>query len=378
MNRKVESDGVITILHVFSTFAVGGPQTRFATLADRLGPRYRHLIISMSGNTEAAALLSGNVNYELIPVRNSRRNIPANIRRYARQLRNIKPGLFITYNWGALEWAVGNRLGPRMPHIHIEDGFASDEAKRRFKRRVWLRRFAIGRSTKTVVVASQYLERIAIQEWKLPRAKVLYVPNGVEIERFSSPVSESDRAFVRQPGELIVGTCAVLRPEKNLARLIRAFAASNTGKCRLVICGDGPERQTLEAAAAANGVSDRVVFTGYLAKPELALAGFDIFAMSSATEQTPYGLLEAMCAGLPAVATDVGDIKAMVAVGNRPYITPVIDEAALTGALRQMLRDPALRVRLGAENLAKAKAEFTLDKMIATYDRLFQDAVAAK
>ena len=75
---------------------------------------------------------------------------------------------------------------------------------------------------------------------------------------------------------------------------------------RLVICGDGSERQALEAAARANNIVDQVVFTGYLDKPELALAGFDIFAMSSDTEQMPYGLLEAMSAGLPVAATDVG------------------------------------------------------------------------
>jgi len=100
--------------------------------------------------------------------------------------------------------------------------------------------------------------------------------------------------------------------------------------------------------------------------------------MSSVTEQTPYGLLEAMTAGLPAVATDVGDIKSMVAPANRPYIVPLIDEAALTGALRTMLGDAALRQRLGEENRAKAKAEFSLEAMIATYDRLFRDAIAKK
>jgi glycosyltransferase involved in cell wall biosynthesis len=200
---------------------------------------------------------------------------------------------------------------------------------------------------------------------------VAYLPNGVDIERFSAAIPESERAFVKHPGELIVGTCAALRPEKNLARLIRAFAACNAPSTRLVICGDGPERSALEDAAVANGVADRVLFIGFLARPELALAGFDVFAMSSDTEQMPYGLLEAMVAALPAVATDVGDIKSIVAESNRPFIAPVKDEAALTGALRTLLRDPALRARLGADNRAKALREFGLDQMIAAYDALF-------
>ncbi len=129
----------------------------------------------------------------------------------------------------------------------------------------------------------------------------------------------------------------------------------------------------LEAAARANGIADKVLFTGYLAKPELALANFDIFAMSSDTEQMPYGLLEAMSAGLPVAATDVGDIKTIVSDLNRSFIVNVADEAALTGALRTLMRDPAMRTRLAASNLVKARAEFSFQTMIAAYDRLFGD-----
>jgi glycosyltransferase involved in cell wall biosynthesis len=378
MTDKDDNTQLITVLHVFSTFAVGGPQTRFATLADRLGDKYRHLIVSMSGRTDAAQLLSQRVNYRLIPIRNTPRYLIGNVLRFRKDLRRIKPDLVITYNWGALEWAIANRIGPRLPHIHMEDGYGPDEAAQRFRRRVWLRRFGIGRSTRAVIVPSHNLERIAIQEWKLARKKVVYVPNGVEIDRFTAFVAQPDRAFVKKPGELIAGTCAALRPEKNLARLIRAFAACGARGARLVICGDGPERAALEKAAVANGVADRVVFTGYLARPELALAGFDVFAMSSATEQMPYALLEAMAAGLPVVATDVGDIKSIVSEANRPFIVPVIDEAALTGALRHLLGNAALRAKLGGDNKARAKAEFSLDKMVATYEALFSGAVSGK
>ena len=362
----------ITLLHVFSTFAVGGPQTRFATIAERLGAKYRHLIVSMSGRTEAAALLPADVDYTMIPIRNTPRNPLANAWRFGRQLRALKPDQLVTYNWGALEWAVGNRFGPNIPHIHIEDGFGPDEVAARFRRRIWLRRVGLAK-VKTIVVPSRNLERIAVDEWRFPAARVRYLPNGVDTERFGAPVPEPERAFRKKPGELIVGTCAALRPEKNLGRLIRAFAACGPQGARLVICGDGAERAGLEAVARANGIADRCVFTGYLAKPELALAGFDIFAMSSDTEQMPYGLLEAMCAGLPVASTDVGDIRSMVADDNRQFVVNVADAAALTGALRTLLRDAGLRVKLGAANRAKARSEFSIETMIETYDWLFGD-----
>ncbi len=367
----------ITLLHVFSTFAVGGPQTRFATIAERLGPKYRHLIVSMSGRTDAAGLLPPGVDYSLVPIRNTPRNPPANAWRFARQLGRIKPDQLVTYNWGSLEWAVGNRFGPNIPHIHIEDGFGPDEATARFRRRVWLRRVGLAK-VKTILVPSRNLERIALEEWRFPESRVRYLPNGVDIPRFSAPVPEAERAFQKRPGELIVGTCAALRPEKNLGRLIRAFAACRPENARLVICGDGSERAGLEATARANGIADLCLFTGYLARPELALANFDIFAISSDTEQMPYGLLEAMAAGLPVAATDVGDIKAMVAEENRQFVGNVADEAALTGALRMLLRDGALRAKLAAANQAKAKAEFSIDTMIETYDWYFGDISARR
>lgn len=362
----------VTLLHVFSTFAVGGPQTRFATIAERLGPKYRHLIVSMSGRTEAAQLLSPKVEYSLVPIHNTPRNPFANAWRFGKQLRRMKPDQLVTYNWGSLEWAVGNRFGPNIPHIHIEDGFGPDEAAARFKRRVWLRRVGLAR-VKTIIVPSRSLERIAVDEWRFPEARVRYLPNGVDIPRFSTPVPETERAFVKRPGELVIGTCAALRPEKNLGRLIRAFAAGRPQNARLVICGDGSERAGLEAIARANGIADLCVFTGYLSKPELALANFDIFAMSSDTEQMPYGLLEAMAAGLPVAATDVGDIKAMVAEENRHFIVNPADEAALTGALRTLLRDAELRKMLAGANQSKAKTEFSIDSMIETYDWFFGD-----
>ena len=375
MTEGDERDRPITLLHVFSTFAVGGPQTRFATIAARLGRRYRHLIVSMSGRTEAAELLPADVDYALVPIVNTPRNPLANAWRFGRQLARLRPDQLITYNWGALEWAVGNRFGPRRPHIHIEDGFGPDEAAARFRRRVWLRRVGLKR-TKLIVVPSRNLERIATEEWHFPLSRVRYLPNGVDTDRFGAVVPEAERAFARMPGELIVGTCAALRPEKNLARLIRAFAACRPEDARLVICGDGAERDNLAAAARANDVAGKVLFTGYLARPETALADFDIFAMSSDTEQMPYGLLEAMSASLPVAATDVGDIRTIVAEENRPFVVNVADQAALTGALRTLLNDPALRTRLGAANQAKARAEFSIKVMVRAYDRLFSDLSA--
>ena len=118
----------------------------------------------------------------------------------------------------------------------------------------------------------------------------------------------------------MIGTVAPLRPEKNIGRLLRAFAVLECSRpLRLVVAGDGGERGSLERLAAGLGIADRVIFTGQVA-PESVLGTFDIFAMSSDTEQMPNALLEAMAASRAIAAVDVGDVKSIVCEDNREFI----------------------------------------------------------
>jgi glycosyltransferase involved in cell wall biosynthesis len=153
--------------------------------------------------------------------------------------------------------------------------------------------------------------------------------------------------------------------------LLHAFRqVADTTPARLIIAGDGSERSTLEAQAAGLGIGQRVQFTGHLDDPSPLYRSIDVFTLSSDTEQMPLSVLEAMAAGLPVAATDVGDIASMVAAENRPFITP-LDETALAKAIASLISDPALRQRVGAANREKAVAEFGQVGMIAAWRTLF-------
>jgi len=336
-------------------------------LAQGLGDRYRHAIRPMDGRHDAAALLEGTDPCEVQPLGFTRGNPIANIRGARRALDALRPDLLVTYNWGATEWAAANH--PRtVRHIHIEDGFGPEEADKQLLRRSLFRRLVLNRHS-TVVVPSQSLRRIALQTWGLDAERVRYIPNGIPCARFQRGADLSLCAF---PGDgPVIGTVAALRREKALDRLISAFALTRAHMpARLVIVGDGPDRSRLEALAATHGLSDQITFTGALAAPERILKAFDIFAMSSDTEQMPLSLLEAMAAGRAVAATDAGDIKAMVAADNRAFIVPKYD-VALASMLMVLLRDADLRNRLGAANQARAAAEFDEKQMVEAFDRLF-------
>jgi glycosyltransferase involved in cell wall biosynthesis len=334
------------VLHVFPTFAIGGAQSRFVALANRFGSDFRHLVVALDGDLAARERLSPALDVRFPAVAAPKDAMLANARRFRGLLREWRPDVLVTCNWGAIEFALANML-PVARHIHVEDGFGSEERGTQIRRRVLMRRLALWRST--VVLPSRTLERIAADIWRLKRVR--YVPNGIDLGRF--PV-------VHRPprAEVTIGTVAGLRPEKNVGRLIDAFVrVAATRAVRLVIVGDGPERPALEAQAAASGIAGRVTFTGQRDDTPTLYAGFDVFALSSDTEQMPLSVLEAMASGLPVAATDVGDVGAMLDTLNAPFVTE-LDAHALSDALTALVDDPDLRVRLGAANRVRAERDF--------------------
>lgn len=350
------------LLHVFASFGTGGPQVRFATLANRFGERFSHAVLAMDGCLEARELLDPALDIRFPQVGVIKGDPGGNMRRFRTALRDIDPDLLVTSNWGSIEWALA-RIGTGVPHLHLEDGFGPEERARQLPRRVLARRLLLRRAT--VVVPSRQLWRVANETWRLPRSNIRLLSNGIDVDRFAA-------ARPRESAEpVVIGTVAALRPEKNIARLIRAMALMQAAvPVKLVIVGDGPERSALEALTKEAGVERKVEFVGHRTDPAPLYAGFDIFALSSDTEQMPLSVLEAMASGLPVVATDVGDVATMVDVANRPYVVPR-EDGALADALRSLATKPDLRASLGSANQARVKAEFAEGDMVAAWGDLF-------
>lgn len=310
------------LLHAFSTFQLGGPQARFVELANAFGSMFRHTVVAMDNRFDAGERLNASVNWTPMPLKVIKGGAMANRGLFRQVLRSQRPDLLMSYNWGAIEWAAANL--PRVcAQVHVEDGFGPEEAERQLPRRVWMRRALLGWGRVPVVVVSRQLERMALQVWKLPARGVRLIANGVSVPE----LPRSPRILLA--GDAIcVGTVAGLRPEKNIARLIKAFARLRAVlPARLIVVGGGPLQPDLEKLAQALGVADDVEFTGYLSDPGSRLKDFDLFALSSDTEQLPLALLEAMAVGMPVVATAVGDVPAILAEVSAGNVCPPDDEA---------------------------------------------------
>lgn len=392
------------ILHIHSTFNLGGKEARAVRLMNAFGDHARHSIIStVPGALSARDAIDPGIAVEFPQDHPPVVGKPA-IGRYrdlARYMRGFD--LVLTYNWGAMDAVGARRLFGGKPLVHHEDGFNEDEAQGQKPARVWFRRLMLG-AAHVVVVPSETLERIALTSWRQPKARVHRIANGIALDRYTVRHAEpfddaQDRLFSAsteplnsaqepkwtlsrkaseakqvQGDEVVVGTIAGLRAVKNLPRLVRAFAASGIGG-RLRIVGEGPERARIAEEAAGRGVADRVALPGFNPDPASALRDFDIFALSSDSEQQPISVIEAMASGLPVVATDVGDIRGMVANENLPFIIARDREDRLAEALARLAADDALRASIGRANRRKALHFFDERQMIARYRALYADAM---
>ena len=367
----------VHILHLHSTFDLGGKEARAVRLMNAFGDRARHTIVSgVPGALSARASIAKGIKYEIAQDPPSLTGRPS-VARYegiARYMRRFD--LVLTYNWGAIDGVMARRVFSKgvPPLVHHEDGFNADEASGLKVERNVYRRIALGAAT-ALVVPSEVLEWIAFNRWKQPQERVHRIANGIDTALYAKkPDPKAIPGFVRNANEVVIGTLAGLREVKDLTALVRAVGGLS-GRFRLVIVGEGPERANIMGAAAAMGIADKLVMPGFLDRPYRFVGLFDLLAMSSKSEQFPISIVEAMAAGLPIASTPVGDIPRMVAVENAPFIPEYPGEVRLRDAIQPLILDADLRRSVGAANQVKARSDYDEKVMIVRYRALYEAAL---
>lgn len=364
-------------MHVHGSFSLGGKEARAVRLMNLWGDKARHSIASADPLAMGARdAIDSNIAVDY-PDSPSFAGKPG-LARYRVITAFLKQfDLILTYNWGSMDAVMAHRLAGASaglpPLIHHEDGFNADETHGLKTKRNLFRRLALQRAY-GMVVPSVRLEGIARSVWKQPADRLHLIRNGIDVDRYAQPPApDAIPGLVRSPGKLLVGTLAGLRAVKNIPRLVRSVAAYKD-RLQLVVVGEGPEREAIIAEAAAHGLTD-LHMAGFMDRPWRFVGLFDIFALSSDSEQFPISLVEAMAAGVPAASMDVGDVANMVAPENRPFV--VGTEAELADALCKLADDADLRARLGAANRQRAARDYAEHDMVNAYARLYGEALAS-
>lgn len=367
----------VHILHLHSTFAAGGKELRAVRLMNAFGDAARHTIVSsMPDQLGARDAIAAGVRYEIAQDPPSLTGKPSvgRFEAIARYMRRFD--LVLTYNWGAIDGVMARRVFGKgaPPLVHHEDGFNTDEAERLNPVRNMYRRIALS-AAHALAVPSFQLETIAREVWKQPAARIHRISNGIATAAYArEPDPKAIPGLAKAKGEVVIGTLAGLRAVKDLPMLVRAVGGIPEA-VKLVIVGDGPERDAIRQAGDAMFMGDALALPGFLPDPARYVGLFDIFALSSKSEQQPISVMEAMAAGLPIVAPPVGDVPAMVSPENSPHLAPDWHEVHLRDRLRHLVQHADQRRTVGEANRTRARALFDEDGMIAAYRALYRSAL---
>ncbi|MCA9872151.1 MAG: glycosyltransferase family 4 protein [Anaerolineales bacterium] len=226
------------------------------------------------------------------------------------------------------------------------------------------------RQVDAFITISQEIEA-ELAEIGVPAARRVFIPNGVDLERFQ-PLTENEKRLRRQQLQLPEGPLAIytgrLAPEKRVDQLVSIWPAvcNQYPKASLLLLGDGPEAASLRQRAGTS-----VLFYGRVDDVHTYLQAADLFVLPSATEGLSNALLEAMAAGLPSLVTAVGGAPDIIEHGQSGWLIPPDSVEELQTAVISLLGNKALQQALGRQARQKIVAEFGLDSVAAALYSLY-------
>jgi glycosyltransferase involved in cell wall biosynthesis len=241
-----------------------------------------------------------------------------------------------------------SRLWKMTPWVAFHHGYTTTDQKMRLYNR--LDRWSLPKADAVVTVCDAFARELT-EVVRVPREKIRVQHNSVRSPRAAA--TEDVRALRERLGisdERVILSVGRLSKEKGHADLTAAFLKlcqmNSELTCKLVIVGEGPEREALFAAARASRFGDRIIFTGQVQDVQPYYAIADVFALASHNEGSPNVLLEAMAARVPVVATRVGGVPEIVADGESAVLVSPQNPQAMATAINRVLNDPSLAHRL--------------------------------
>jgi glycosyltransferase involved in cell wall biosynthesis len=295
-------------------------------------------------------------------------------RKLSRQIASIAPDVVHCHSGVWLKAARAARMAGVTRVIHTEHGRQSPDP---LSARI-VDGLAAGYTDVAVAVSARLGEQLAATVVKR-RAAIAVVPNGVDVNRFRPrPDSGRVRGELAIPPDVpILGSIGRLEPIKGydvmleaLAEMVKAWP-SGRALPHLVIAGDGSARPALELRQAELGIADQIHFLGWRDDVDDLLSCFSVFTMSSRSEGTSVGLLEAMSSGLCPVLTRVGGNEAVLGPDLAHRLVPTENPPALAMAWREALTDCEGRTRDGVRARLRIEESFSLEVMVRQYQRLY-------
>jgi glycosyltransferase involved in cell wall biosynthesis len=224
------------------------------------------------------------------------------------------------------------------------------------------------------VCASDAIRRMLVADG-VPEARAMTVHEGIDLGRVEAapPASLHEELWLPHHAPL-VGNVAALVPHKGQRHLVESAMAvlPQLPDVRFIIAGEGELRPVLERQIREHHLEKHVLLAGFRPDVLSVHKAFDIFVMSSVTEGLGTSLLDAMACAKPVVATSVGGIPEVVVDGETGFLVPPRDHEAMARAIVMLLKDEALRTRMGEAGRTRARVKFSAERMVQDTLRVYQ------
>ncbi len=269
------------------------------------------------------------------------------------------------YGWFA-HWGTGAKV------VFTEHGrFHPDQYRKKAR---FINPFIARTSHKLVAISSATRDALVEYEY-FPKDRITVIYNGIApLEVTDKQRSALNEELQIEPGETVIGTVARLDAVKNQALMLKATRTmlDQGFQVRLLLVGDGPERENLEKLAAKLNLAESIIFTGFQSQPAAYLSLMDIFLLPSFTEGTSMTLLEAMSLGIPTVSTRVGGTPEIVADGETGKLVESNDLSAFTRAIQEILRDRGALSKMSQRAKTRFEERFSAQQMVQQYERCYE------
>ncbi|HXY69169.1 MAG TPA: glycosyltransferase [Gemmatimonadales bacterium] len=376
---QAEAPPAIRVTHVVFDFEGGGLESMVAAMAAKFrGTTVATSLITLGGRVGRLGAATRERFDQFVvarPTRGLSMLLPLGL---AADIRRTRADVVHVHSGSWYKGAKAARLAGVGRVVYTEHGREHDDP--RLMR--WLDRRAAARTDVVVAVSTRLRDYLA-GAVGVDAVKLRVVHNAVDTSVFAPGPAPADlRAALKIPPDaLVVGSVGRLEAVKAYERLVDAAAALR-GRlpCPLavVICGDGSLKHELRARAERLGVGDQVYLPGWTDQPVRFYRLLDAFVLCSRSEGESVSLMEAMACGIPPVVTDVGASAEIVGGELAAQVVPAGREASLPDVIAATLRRPPPdRAALGAAARRRAAAHYGLDGMIAAYERLYREGLAA-
>jgi sugar transferase (PEP-CTERM/EpsH1 system associated) len=368
------------IVHVVQQLAIGGMENGLVNLINEMpSGKFRHAIVCMTRATDFRDRLRV-PDVPVIALGKRPGHDPRAYMRLWRELRNLRPALVHTRNFGTLDTQIAALLAGVHVRVHGEHGWDMFDLHGRSARHRRYRQLIMPLVDACIAV-SRDIARWLIDSVRVPPRRVRQIYNGVDTVRFS-PAEEGtvrpDLPWRESESLTVIGTVGRLEAVKDVGTLLRAFIElcgrnpAATAGLRLLIVGDGSQRGELEKQARLSACGDRIAFLGAREDVPALLRQMDVFVLPSLNEGISNTLLEAMACGLPVIATRVGGNVELIADQETGILVAPGDPDDIGRALATLADDGERRRRVGAAARRRAEREFSLQRMVAEYTALYE------